>query len=65
MIMKFPSEGKLPCCTQHGVKLDQFFDNIIPTFYFLLQGSKILTDTSHVDGKKVKNCIIKEGDIYH
>ena len=59
MIMKFPSEGKLTCCTQHGLNLDQFFDNIMPIFYFPLQDSKIFTDTSHVDVIKVKNCIIK------
>ena len=44
-----------------------FFDNMPIFFYFPLQGSKIFSDISpaHGDVKMVKNCIIKEGDVYH
>ena len=58
--MKFPNDGKLPCCTQRGLKLliSHFLQHFVN--FFPLQGSKISTDISHVDVKKVKNCIIKE-----
>ena len=64
--MKFPSEGKFHAVLNMVENFINFFDNIMPIFYFPLQGSKIFTHISpaHVDVKKGQICIIKE-DVYH
>lgn len=60
--MKFPSEGKFHAVLNMVENFINFFDNIMPIFYFPLQGSKIFSHISpaHVDVKKVKFVLLKK-----